>query len=269
MITPQHSPALGDAVTRLLAGEHHDPHSVLGVHPRDGGGAVVRAFHPRATAAWVVVDGTPTAMVRLDPRGLYEAVLTTVPTSYWLRMRDGEHIWEADDPYRFLPTLGELDLHLISQGQHHQLWTRLGAQVLQHQGVAGTAFAVWAPNARGVRVVGDMGGWDERLHPMRTLGASGVWELFIPGVAPGARYKFDVTRADGGHILKADPLARAAQPPPATASVVTVSSYSWNDSTWMTDRASARWEERPVSIYEAHLGSWRRGQCPHRTRLDL
>jgi 1,4-alpha-glucan branching enzyme len=258
VITPPGSPTVADAVSRLLAGEHHNPHSLLGLHPLDGG-AVVRLFHPRATAASVVVGGAVTPMEPVDPRGLFEARLPSLPAAYRLRMQDGQQTWEVDDPYRFLPTLGELDLHLIGQGQHHRLWTRLGAHPMTHQEVAGTAFAVWAPNARGVRVVGDMGGWDDRLHPMRTLGRSGVWELFVPGLGPGARYKFDVARADGTHVLKADPLALAAEAPPATASVVTVSSHTWQDVTWMTRRAAARWEERPVAIYEVHLGSWRRG----------
>ena len=257
--TPQR-PLHAGAVDRLLAGEHHQPHELLGPHPADGV-LYIRAFHPTAETAQVVVDGEATPMERVEPRGLFEAKLkrSDVP-AYHLRFRGGGNQWEINDPYRFLPTLGELDIHLISEGQHHQLWRKLGARVIDHHGVAGTAFAVWAPNARGVRVVGDPGYWDNRLHPMRTLGSAGVWELFIPGAPPGARYKYDVTRADGSHVLKADPLGRGSEAPPATASVITEPAHAWTDGAWMAQRRGQDWTERPVSIYEAHLGSWRRGE---------
>ncbi|HEY2593872.1 MAG TPA: 1,4-alpha-glucan branching protein GlgB, partial [Chloroflexota bacterium] len=178
---------------------------------------------------------------------------------YRLHVRTADSEWEADDPYRFLPTLGDLDLHLIGEGSHHRLWERLGARVIDHQGVRGTAFAVWAPLARGVSLVSDTNGWDTRTLPMRSLGASGVWEIFIPNVGAGMRYKFRVFGADGRTVLKADPLARAAEAPPATASVVTESAYSWTDEKWVAHRAVVDPIGRPLSIYEVHLGSWRRG----------
>jgi len=163
----------------------------------------------------------------------------------------------ADDPYRHLPTLGELDLYLIGEGRHEQLWQVLGAHPSEKAG--GTGFAVWAPNARGVRVIGDFNHWDGRAHPMRSLGGSGVWELFVPGVGPGTRYKYDVCDPDGSWHRKADPMASLAERPPATASVVTESRYEWTDQAWMTERAERDPLARPMSVYEVHLGSWRPG----------
>jgi 1,4-alpha-glucan branching enzyme len=163
------------------------------------------------------------------------------------------------DLYRFRPTLGEIDLHLLGEGRHHRLWDVLGAHRREHQGVWGTAFAVWAPAARSVRVVGDFNGWDGRVHPMRSLGSSGVWELFVPGVEAGSRYKYEILTADGHLRLKADPMARQAEVPPATASVVPdPQPYSWSDDTWMEARAASGWLDRPLLIYEVHAGSWRR-----------
>jgi 1,4-alpha-glucan branching enzyme len=163
------------------------------------------------------------------------------------------------DLYRFSPTLGELDLHLLGEGRHHRLWDVLGAHRREHQGVWGTAFAVWAPAARSVRVVGDFNGWDGRVHPMRPLGSSGVWELFVPGVEAGSRYKYEILTADGHLRLKADPMARQAEVPPATDSVVPdPRPYAWSDSRWMETRAASGWLDRPLLIYEVHAGSWRR-----------
>jgi 1,4-alpha-glucan branching enzyme len=163
----------------------------------------------------------------------------------------------TDDPYRHLPTLGEIDLHLIAEGRHEQLWRVLGAHVSQK--ADGTAFAVWAPNARGVRVIGDFNHWDGRAHPMRSLGSSGVWELFVPEVSAGTRYKYDVCGPDGSWHSKADPMAALAERPPATASVVYESGYEWADQAWMTERAGRDPLGQRMSVYEVHLGSWRPG----------
>jgi 1,4-alpha-glucan branching enzyme len=248
-----------DEVRMLRGGVHRDPHHLLGVHPR-GRVTVVRAFNPEATSASVAHPGGVVAMKRIDEGGLWEA---EVPESdlagYRLRFHTPAHEWEVDDPYRFLPTLGELDLHLIGEGTHRRLWERLGARVIDHQGVRGTAFSVWAPNARGVSLVSDSNGWDDRTQPMRTLGASGVWELFIPNVGAGQHFKFRVIGADGTAVLKADPLARAAEAPPGTASIVTDSAYEWADERWMAQRQQGDRTTEPLNIYEVHLGSWRRG----------
>ena len=166
-----------------------------------------------------------TPMRRVHPAGLFEVSVPAGEPGYRIRFRNDEREWEQEDPYRFSPTLGELDLHLIGEGTHAQLWRVLGARILEHEGVFGTAFSVWAPNALGVSVVSDANFWDARTWPMRTLGGSGVWELFCPGVGPGVRYKFLVTRGDGMRIFKADPLARASDHPPGTASIVEQSGH--------------------------------------------
>ena len=198
-------------------------------------------------------------MHRVHPAGLFAGALEgpDIP-DYRLAMTypDGA-VAEADDPYRFWPTLGELDLHLLAEGRHEGLWRHLGAQVRVHQGTSGTSFAVWAPGARAVRVVGDFNGWDGRLHPMRVLGSSGVWEIFLPGVGPGARYKFEVVSEHEQVSLRADPFAFAAEVPPATASIVTQSRHEWQDGEWLAARAATDLLHAPVSIYECHLGSWR------------
>jgi len=169
----------------------------------------------------------------------------------------------VDCPYRYLPTVGEIDQHLINEGRHEELWTVLGAQVHEYDTsggpVAGTSFAVWAPAAQGVRVAGDFNFWDGRAHPMRHLGESGVWEVFLPGVGSGALYKYEVLGADGAWRQKADPLAQHTEVPPRRASVVFESAYEWEDADWIEQRAATKPTERPMSVYEVHLGSWQRG----------
>ncbi len=157
------------------------------------------------------------------------------------------------------PTLGEVDLFLIGEGRHRRLWEVLGSHVRVHDGVEGTSFAVWAPNARAARVVGDWNGWDGRADPMRPLGVSGVWELFVPGIGPGARYKFELETREGLLRLKADPMARQCEVPPATASVVTQSEHEWSDGDWMRRREHRNPLKDPLRVFEVHLGSWRPG----------
>lgn len=154
--------------------------------------------------------------------------------------------------------MGEVDAHLFGEGNHRQLWRVLGANLRTIDGESGTAFAVWAPNARRVSLIADFNGWDGRLSPMRSLGSSGIWELFVPDVAPGALYKFEIKTHDGGLRFKADPLAQLAELPPATASVVSESSHVWRDGKWMTERGTQDVTRRPMNIYEVHLGSWKR-----------
>jgi 1,4-alpha-glucan branching enzyme len=243
---------------RLAAGTHPDPHQVLGPHPTPEG-VVVRLWHPRVIEAAVAHPGGVVPMERVDRRGLFSALVPTAALpGYRLRCRSAASSWEMDDPYRFWPTLGDLDLHLIGEGTHRELWRRLGARVMEHQGVSGVAFAVWAPNASGICVVSDANGWDDRVQPMRSLGASGVWELFVPGLAAGTRYKFRVTTADSRRVDKADPLARWTEVPPRTASIVEQSRHRWEDGEWLRRRAEGPLIDRPLSIYEVHLGSWRR-----------
>ncbi|MBX7554690.1 1,4-alpha-glucan branching enzyme [Streptomyces sp. NPDC004232] len=244
---------------RLLGGAHHDPHALLGAHPVPGG-TLFRTLRPNARAVSVVTGGTRHPLVS-EGGGLFAAVLPLprVPKSYTLLVVYDDTEQEVHDPYRFLPALGELDLHLIREGRHEQLWQALGAEPMTHQGVAGTRFTVWAPNAQGVRVAGDFTYWDGTQYPMRSLGASGVWELFLPGIGEGARYKFEITSRRGDRFLKADPMARCTEVPPDTASVVAVSRHEWDDAEWMAHRGDTPVHQAPFSVYEVHLPSWRPG----------
>ena len=247
-------------IERIVAVEHHDPHAVLG-HHRIGGGrpqVVIRAWRPDAVAVSVVRGDDRVGMERLHPLGLFAVTLDgeAIP-DYRLEISFADHRIVVDDPYRFWPTLGDLDLHLFGEGRHEALWRSMGCHPRVHQGTAGCSFAVWAPNARSVRVVGDFNAWDGRIHPMRMLGSSGVWELFLPGIGPGARYKFEMLTRDGHLTLHADPLAFQTELRPATASVVAESSHHWEDGEWLARRAATNPLETPMSVYECHLGSWR------------
>ena len=247
-------------IAALITGDLRDPHRVLGPHAT-GKSTVVRGWRPDAESMTVVLDdGTELPMDRLHPAGVFgvEVRAPDVSSYRYEVTYPGGATYPVDDPYRFWPTLGDIDLHLFGEGRHLAVWKHLGAHARWHQGVAGTAFAVWAPSARSVRVVGDFNGWDGRIHPMRSLGSSGVWELFLPDVGPGTRYKFEILTAAGALTLKADPYAFLAEAPPATASVVTTSAYQWSDAEWLSHRATLDPLAQPVSVYEVHLGSWRR-----------
>ncbi|MFE9458124.1 1,4-alpha-glucan branching enzyme [Streptomyces californicus] len=253
------APALDTADRgRLLAGDHHAPHDVLGAHPIPGG-VLVRALRPYARSVTVLAAGLRTEL-HDDGDGFFSGVLPVpeVP-EYRLEVGYEDDTIEIDDPYRFWPAIGELDLHLIGEGRHEELWRALGAQPMVHQGVAGTRFTVWAPNARGVRVTGDFTYWDGTGTPMRSLGSTGVWELFLPGVGEGALYKYDICRPDGSHTVRADPMARRTEVPPSTASIVTASHHEWQDADWMAHRGDRPVHEAPFSVYEVHLASWRPG----------
>src|SRR5687768_10142655 len=222
MTTVLHAPA-EEEIVRLARGEHHDPHGILGAHPAEGG-TVVRAFHPDADRADLVAPNGRTASMEPMGHGLWAGLVPDLqPGQFAYRVRFGfpdGNAWELDDPYRFAPTLGEVDLHLIGEGTHERLYDVLGAHPRTHGGVAGVSFAVWAPNARSVRIVGDFDRWDGRLLPLRSMGATGVWELFVPGIGVGELYKFEILGADGTLRLKADPFAFAMQVRPETASRV-------------------------------------------------
>ncbi|MFO7179740.1 MAG: 1,4-alpha-glucan branching protein GlgB [Pseudomonadota bacterium] len=256
---------VGDAskLEALREDRLHDPHSVLGAHPvrlGDTDGVVVRSYHPDAIECTLLLGSEPRAMKPLGG-GVFAAFVPAArpPLAYRLRFHfaDGA-IWERDDPYRFLPTVGPMDQHLFNEGTHRNVWNVLGAHVKTIDQVTGTAFAVWAPNARRVSVIGDFNRWDGRLFPMRALGASGIWELFVPGIDVGALYKFEIKTREGALRLKADPYAREMELPPATASRVTKSTYVWGDDAWMKARVGRDLRREPISIYEVHLGSWAR-----------
>jgi 1,4-alpha-glucan branching enzyme len=249
-------------IKQILARDHPDPHHVLGAHPARTG-VRVTVHRPDAAAVFVHTDrdeGAPKRLRRVEAAGLFSGVVkaATLPLRYELEVRypDGG-TYRLRDPYAFVPTVGELDLYLIGEGRHEQLYERLGAHPLTLDGVAGTSFAVWAPAARSVSLVGDFNSWDGRLHQMRSLGGSGVWELFVPDVGEGAHYKFEIRTQAGELALKADPLAFEAELPPGTNSIVNRSHHSWTDQQWLGSRELNDPIAGPTSIYEVHAGSWR------------
>jgi 1,4-alpha-glucan branching enzyme len=247
-----------NAVDQLLEGQHRDPHSLLGLHSVDAG-TVVRTWRPDAEAVTILRDGAASVEAeRTHGAGFFEALLDAPVKAgdYRLEVRYGEDTFTIRDAYAFWPTFGEMDLHLAGEGRHEELWRRMGAHVMDNEGVEGTSFAVWAPNARSVRVVGDFNSWDGRLHPMRMLGASGIWELFVPDVGNGTFYKYEVLTAQGEVVTRADPFAFATDVPPGTASRVFTSRYQWNDDEWLQRRDRATPVNEPMSTYEMHLGSW-------------
>jgi 1,4-alpha-glucan branching enzyme len=267
----QAEPSVGE-IERVAAGHHHDPHSILGAHS-GADGVVIRALRPLAMSVTVVLDDGRRFPMAHVAKGVFEVTLPDekvpdyrIAVSY---APDGGDETEFDDPYRYLPTLSEFDLHLISEGRHEELWRVLGGHVREIGQSTGAAFAVWAPNARGVRVAGDFNYWDGTTHPMRSLGGSGVWELFVPGVTDGTRYKYSICGPDEVWRDKADPLANYAERPPATASVVFTSRYTWDDSDWMSARAGRQPVREPMSIYEVHLGSWRPGLSYRQLATEL
>ena len=250
---------------RIARVEHSDPHSVLGAHPAtvDGkDGVIVRAFHHDAVHAEVQANGGCFRLEPAGPKGLFCIFLPGegLPLPYCVRFHfsDGS-TWEHDSPYRFMPTLGEHDLHFLSEGKHYELYGKLGAHLREMEGVAGVSFAVWAPNAIRVSVVGDFNYWDGRLCPMRSMGSSGIWELFVPGLDVGAFYKYEIKTASGELRIKADPYAFATELIPGTASRVWyLGRYEWGDWEWLSRREHRDPRANPMSIYEVHIGSWLR-----------
>jgi len=252
----------------VIAGDCHDPFAVLGMHPDpDRDALVVSAFLPQASEVWVVHGATGAILAPLSPtrhQGLFIGRIEPArePFPYRLRFRTEGGLQEVEDPYRFPPVLSDFDLHLIAEGTHLEAYAALGAHPRIVDGVSGVAFAVWAPNARRVSVVGPFNAWDGLRHPMRCRYGSGVWEIFLPGVAPGSLYKFEIKSRAGELLpLKADPYAFRSEPPPSTASIVHVPSCeSARDERWAAQRQRSNARDAPISIYEVHLGSWRRGE---------
>ncbi len=266
---PAPLPIAPDVLDAVAHGTYHQPHAVLGAHLHDDDAVTFRALRHLAESVDVVLDSGETLPMQHEHGGVWVAVLpqTARPghvPDYRVRTTyaDAGPVLQ-DDPYRHLPTLGELDLHLIGEGRHERLWTVLGSHVRRYHSalgdIDGTSFAVWAPNARAVRVKGDFNHWNGGGTAMRSLGHSGVWEIFLPGVGDGAVYKYEVLGADGVWRDKADPMARCTEVPPRTGSVVTESAYAFHDDEWMAARAASNPHESAMSVYEVHLGSWRPG----------
>ncbi|KXF78486.1 glycogen-branching enzyme [Paramesorhizobium deserti] len=252
------------AIGALVAGRHSDPFAVLGPHAGPAG-IVLRVLHPEAETAEAFDPETGRALgklLRRHARGFFEGLIAdgnTVPR-YRLRFAREGDVWEEEDAYRFPPTFGELDLHLIGEGRHRRLYQKLGAHPMHCDGVSGTRFAVWAPNASRVSVVGNFNGWDGRRHPMRLHSGVGIWEIFLPEVRSGQFYKYEIIGRHGEVLpTKADPVGFRSEVPPATASVVHgLPRIDWDDGNWMESRAAANDRTAPISVYEVHLGSWRR-----------
>ncbi|MBQ35834.1 MAG: 1,4-alpha-glucan branching protein GlgB [Candidatus Latescibacteria bacterium] len=250
---------------RLLAGRHADPFAYLGIHADPTGGQVIRAYLPGARQVTVhgLADEAP-VVARHTAEGMFEASLPdrTEAFAYELGIDYGDgFVHRTRDPYSFLPMVTEFDQHLFNEGRHHRIYEVLGAHEREVDGTTGVHFVVWAPNAPRVSVIGDFNGWDGRRHPMRSLGASGLWELFLPGLGAGTVYKFEVVSPAGQLLTKADPCARATEVPPQTASIVAPHlSHPWQDDDWIAARQQKQWLQEPLSIYEVHAGSWRHAQ---------
>jgi 1,4-alpha-glucan branching enzyme len=258
---------LDRSLLSLAEARCRDPFSLLGPHALPDGGFVVRALQPAARSAELrlVATGGPVEVVPMTPNvhGIFEAVLRQMPAvpDYRLRFTFAHsHVVEVDDPYRYGRVLTDFDLHLFAEGTHYRAFEKLGAHQIQVGSATGVHFAVWAPNAARVSVIGDFNGWDGRVHAMRLLAPAGIWELFVPDLPDGEKYKFEIRTTAGALLKKSDPYGLAFEAPPQTAAVVhDISSYQWQDAEWMSARReSTEWLERPLSIYEVHLGSWAR-----------
>ncbi|MCU1575687.1 MAG: glycogen-branching protein [Leifsonia sp.] len=263
-------PPLSDELIAAVAeGRHHDPHSVLGQHVVSAPGiadpvTVIRTLRPLASEVIAVLATGSRVELGHRAHGIWQGFSLLGPVDYEIETHYADApSWTADDPYRYAPSIGDLDLHLIGEGRHERLWDALGAHHRPHVGVlgavSGTSFTVWAPHARAVRVIGEFNGWNGVQHAMRNMGPTGVWELFVPGVAPGTTYKFEILGQNGVWVRRADPMARYTEHPPATASVVGETHYEWQDGAWLDVRGAYNPHDGPMSVYELHVGSWRPG----------
>ncbi len=250
-----------DAFAAIANGRHDNPFAILGPHST-ADGRFIRTFQPRARQVELIDgDGNPVAtMERVHEAGLFVAEMPPRRRRYRFRISDHEgHTRSEEDPYRFGSTLGELDLYLLGEGSDKRIYSKLGAHKRSYQGVDGVRFAVWAPNATRVSVIGDFNHWDGRCHVMRRHPGNGIWDIFVPGLGNGAKYKYEITDRHGTLLpLKADPYGTYFEPPPHNASIVYDSGYAWRDEKWMQARSADKELSGPVSIYEVHLGSWRR-----------
>ncbi|MBC7724370.1 MAG: 1,4-alpha-glucan branching protein GlgB [Burkholderiaceae bacterium] len=259
---PEH-PALPDLhpglIESIVSGSHPRPHDTLGQHPF-ADGFVLRVVRPlAATVTAVQTDGTRVALEHLAD-GLWQGYAPGDGQAYTVAATyDGAPEFIADDPYRFVPSVGDIDLYLFGEGRHEQMWSVFGSHYRPHEGIAGTSFSVWAPHAKAARVVGDFNTWNGVGHSMRRLDDNGVWELFVPGLEPDTTYKFELLTQAHEWVTRADPMARYTEVPPATGSKVGKTLYEWTDDAWLSARASRDPHNSPLSVYEMHVGSWRPG----------
>ncbi len=248
------------SLDRLLTARHHDPFTVLGVHA-DHGQHVLRVCRPHAEEVVLLGEKGSVPLSKVDPRGLFEWRGKTAPVRpVHLRISEGGNVFEIVDPYSLPPILTEQELYLFNEGRLLEAYRTLGSHPTSVEGVDGVRFAVWAPSAERVSVVGAFNRWDGRVHMMRTRGGSGVWELFIPGLRSGDFYKYEIRNRNSGEIrVKTDPYGQCFENRPGTAAIVPSSNqYNWGDAEWLSDRAALDWLHAPMNIYEVHAGSWRR-----------
>ena len=268
------------AVAAIVGGYHSTPFDILGIHRHTVDGKpviVIRTFQPQAQTVSVLRGFQAYPMHRIHQDGFFEAVLHNESEFFYYRLSitlpasDGrrQQTYEIDDPYRYPPVLTDFDLHLLGEGTHFRLYEKLGARVLEHASSKGVCFAVWAPNAERVSVVGNFNQWDGRRHPMRPRGGSGVWEIFIPGLKQGELYKFEIKSRHHGYLaLKSDPYAHLSEMRPNTSSVIwDLNRYEWSDQEWMAERKQRQSLDAPIAIYEVHPGSWKRKERLYRQAL--
>jgi 1,4-alpha-glucan branching enzyme len=269
MLNVKQDKPLSHEMLRIVTATHHDPFEVLGRHPLGAtataaADTVVRVYLPGARTATLLINEQLHALKRIDGTDFFEwfGLAKILPEHFLVQWYDRHNVMHTEfDPYTFAPQLGEIDMHLFAEGQHWNIYQHLGAHPRRVDGIEGVLFATWAPNAERISVVGDFNDWDGRHHPMRVRGGSGLWEVFIPGIKAGAIYKFEIrNRATGAVFLKTDPYGQAFELRPLTGSIVKApSDYEWQDGDWLNQRAHWDWQSSPLSVYEIHLGSWRRG----------
>lgn len=254
---------------KVIHCDHHDPHMLLGLHDLAHDRKVIRLWRPGAKKIFLEVFGQVVEATRMHEAGVFEYIVPKdiMPNDYRVYHQSG---LLAHDPYSFLPTFGDVDQYLFGKGVHYQLYRALGGRLAEQQGVSGVKFSVWAPAARRVSVVGDFNYWDGRVNPMRSLGQSGIWEVFVPGLKEGEKYKFEIKNQAGETYLKTDPMGNSSELRPATASVIAnLERFQWTDHEWMAKRLRDKDQPKPLTAYEVHLGSWKRKDGQHLNYRDL
>ena len=267
----KNDPTGADLMQQVIAGTCRDPHAYLGMHNVDGAGVEVRVYDPTADRIVLTTGEKQFEMEKIHPAGVFRVRFPRRKNhfNYTLEYHHGSDVFVSEDPYHFMPQIGEMDLYLFNQGEHRRVFDVMGAHVRRPGGVEGVGFTVWAPNAERVSVVGSFNCWDGRRHPMRLMGNSGIWELFIPGLKPGDLYKYEIRTKNGDLLTKLDPYAQQTELRPGNAGIVPQDSeFDWHDRKWLEKRSNSNIQEQPLNIYEVHLGSWGGPGLPERKSPD-